>query len=47
MIQKRLAEIGADIPAPADRSPQALGKLVKSEVDKWVPLIKAAGVVAP
>jgi tripartite-type tricarboxylate transporter receptor subunit TctC len=47
MIQKRLAEIGADIPAPADRSPQALGKLVKSEVDKWVPLIKAAGVIAP
>jgi tripartite-type tricarboxylate transporter receptor subunit TctC len=47
MIQKRLAEIGADIPAPADRSPQALGKLVKAEVDKWVPLIKAAGVVAP
>jgi tripartite-type tricarboxylate transporter receptor subunit TctC len=46
MIHKRLAEIGADIPAPADRSPQALGKLVKAEVDKWVPLIKAAGVVA-
>jgi tripartite-type tricarboxylate transporter receptor subunit TctC len=45
-IQKRLAEIGADIPAPADRSPQALGKLVNAEVDKWVPLIKAAGVVA-
>jgi tripartite-type tricarboxylate transporter receptor subunit TctC len=47
MIQKRLAEIGADIPGPTDRSPQALGKLVKAEVDKWVPLIKAAGVVAP
>jgi tripartite-type tricarboxylate transporter receptor subunit TctC len=45
-IQKRLAEIGADIPAPADRSPQALGKLVKAEIDKWVPLIKDAGVVA-
>jgi tripartite-type tricarboxylate transporter receptor subunit TctC len=45
-IQKRLAEIGADIPAPADRSPQALGKLVKAEIDKWVLLIKDAGVVA-
>jgi tripartite-type tricarboxylate transporter receptor subunit TctC len=45
-IEKRLADIGADLPPPADRSPQALGALVKSEVDKWVPLIKAAGVVA-
>ncbi len=45
-IQKRLADIGADLPAPADRSPQALGALVNSEVDKWVPLIKDAGVVA-
>jgi tripartite-type tricarboxylate transporter receptor subunit TctC len=45
-VQKRLSEIGADIPAPADRSPEALGRLVKSEVDKWVPLIKSAGVTA-
>jgi tripartite-type tricarboxylate transporter receptor subunit TctC len=45
-IEKRLSDIGADLPAPADRSPQALGMLVKSEVDKWVPLIKDAGVVA-
>ena len=45
-IVKRLAEIGADLPAPDQRSPQALGQLVKSEVDKWVPLIKAAGVTA-
>ncbi len=45
-IEKRLAEIGADLPPPADRSPQALGALVKAEVDKWVPLIRAAGVVA-
>jgi tripartite-type tricarboxylate transporter receptor subunit TctC len=46
VIQKRLAEIGADIPPPEQRSPQALGRLVNAEVDKWVPLIKAAGVVA-
>lgn len=43
-IQKRLAEIGADIPPPEQRSPEALGRLVNAEVDKWVPLIKAAGV---
>jgi tripartite-type tricarboxylate transporter receptor subunit TctC len=45
-IAKRLAEIGADIPAPDQRSPAALGHLVNAEIDKWVPLIKAAGVTA-
>jgi tripartite-type tricarboxylate transporter receptor subunit TctC len=45
-ISKRLADIGADIPPPEQRSPQALGKLVNAEIDKWVPLIKAAGVTA-
>jgi tripartite-type tricarboxylate transporter receptor subunit TctC len=43
-IAKRLAEIGAEIPPPEQRSPQALGRLVTAEVNKWVPLIKAAGI---
>ena len=46
VIAKRLADIGADIPVEQQRSPQALGRLVNAEVDKWVPLIKDAGVVA-
>ena len=45
-VAKRLAQIGADIPPPDQRSPQALGHLVSAEIDKWVPLIKAAGVAA-
>ena len=44
-IAKRLVELGADLPPPDARTPQALGKLVRSEIDKWVPLIQAAGVV--
>jgi tripartite-type tricarboxylate transporter receptor subunit TctC len=44
-VAKRFAELGADLPADAERSPQALGKLVRDEIDKWVPLIQAAGVV--
>src|SRR5215472_13675434 len=44
-IAKRLGEIGADIPSPGQRSPEALRMLVNNEVDKWVPLIKAAGIV--
>lgn len=46
VIQKRLALVGADIPPPQQRSPEALRDLVASEIDKWVPLIKAAGVAA-
>lgn len=45
-IRKRLTEIGADIPPPQQRSPQALAHLVASEIGKWVPLIRAAGVAA-
>ncbi len=45
-VAKRLSEIGADIPPPEQRSPQALGQLVSAEIDKWVPLIRAAGVTA-
>jgi tripartite-type tricarboxylate transporter receptor subunit TctC len=44
-IIKRLAQLGADLPPPDHRSPQTLGQLVRSEVDKWVPLIQAAGAV--
>jgi len=45
-VAKRLAQIGADIPPPEQRSPAALGQLVSAEIDKWTPLIKAAGVSA-
>ena len=44
-VAKRLAQLGADLPGDTERSPQALGKLVRDEIDKWVPLIQAAGVV--
>ena len=45
-VAKSLAEIGADVPSPEQRTPEALGHLVNTEIDKWVPLIKAAGTVA-
>jgi tripartite-type tricarboxylate transporter receptor subunit TctC len=44
-VAKRLAELGADVPPPGEeRSPQALAKLVASEVAKWVPLIRAVNI---
>ena len=41
-VRKRLLELGSVIPAPADRTPQALGTLVKSEVAKWSSVLKPA-----
>jgi tripartite-type tricarboxylate transporter receptor subunit TctC len=40
--RKRLLELGSVIPDQAGRSPQALQKLVESEVARWTPILKTA-----
>ena len=45
--RKRLLELGSVIPDKAGRSPEELSKLVKSEVARWTPILKAAGVTGP
>ncbi|HTV30558.1 MAG TPA: tripartite tricarboxylate transporter substrate-binding protein [Xanthobacteraceae bacterium] len=45
-VQKRFAELGLDMPPPDQQTPQALGALQKAEIDKWWPIIKAAGIQA-
>jgi tripartite-type tricarboxylate transporter receptor subunit TctC len=42
--RKRLLDLGAELPDDAGQTPEALAKLVSSEIDKWVPIIKRAGV---
>jgi tripartite-type tricarboxylate transporter receptor subunit TctC len=44
--RKRLLELGSVIPDKAGRTPDALQKLVTSEVARWTPVLKAAGVTA-
>jgi tripartite-type tricarboxylate transporter receptor subunit TctC len=44
-VAKRLAGLGADLPPSGQRTPQALAKLVRDEIDRWVPLIQSAGAV--
>jgi tripartite-type tricarboxylate transporter receptor subunit TctC len=44
--RKRLLELGSVIPEGEGRSPAALQKLVESEVARWTPILKAAGVTA-
>jgi tripartite-type tricarboxylate transporter receptor subunit TctC len=43
--RKRLLELGAELPDEAGQTPAALGELVRTEIDKWVPIIKGAGVM--
>jgi tripartite-type tricarboxylate transporter receptor subunit TctC len=45
-VVARLAKLGSDVPPPNARSPEALGTLVGSEIDKWVPLIASAEITA-
>jgi tripartite-type tricarboxylate transporter receptor subunit TctC len=41
-VRKRLLDLGSDIPSKEGRTPEALANLVKSEVDRWTPLMKEA-----
>jgi tripartite-type tricarboxylate transporter receptor subunit TctC len=43
-VQKRLGDLGCDIPDKSRRGPQALAALVKSEIARWTPVIKAANI---
>jgi len=45
-VRTRLAGLGADIPPREQQTPEALGAFQKTEIEKWWPLIKAAGIKA-
>jgi tripartite-type tricarboxylate transporter receptor subunit TctC len=41
-VRKRLLDLGSVIPPAAQRTPEALAALVKSEIAKWTPVLKPA-----
>jgi tripartite-type tricarboxylate transporter receptor subunit TctC len=43
-VQGRLEKAGLNIAVPARRTPEYLGKLVASELDKWGPPVRASGI---
>jgi tripartite-type tricarboxylate transporter receptor subunit TctC len=44
VVRERFAELGQTIFPREQQTPQALGQLQKSEIDKWWPIIKAAHI---
>jgi putative tricarboxylic transport membrane protein len=43
--RKRLLDIGSVLPEGNERTPEALAELVRKEVARWTPILKAAGAV--
>jgi len=45
-FRKRMSDLGATVYAPEQSTPAALAAHLKSEIERWTPVIKAAGVYA-
>ncbi len=45
-VRKRLADIGQEIYPPEQQTPEALRAYQKAEIEKWWPIVKAAGIKA-
>jgi tripartite-type tricarboxylate transporter receptor subunit TctC len=43
-VQKRLGDLGLDIATREQQSPEGFAAFLKTEIDKWWPVIKAANI---
>jgi tripartite-type tricarboxylate transporter receptor subunit TctC len=43
-VQKRLADIGQELPSKEQVTPEGFGAFHKAEMEKWTPIIKAANI---
>src|SRR5205823_9836865 len=43
-VQKRLSEVGQELPTSEQMTPEGFGAFHKAEMDKWTPIIKAANI---
>jgi tripartite-type tricarboxylate transporter receptor subunit TctC len=44
VVRARSAEQGLDIPPRDQQTPEALATFQKAEIEKWWPIVKAAGI---
>ena len=44
VFQKRLVDLGAVVPKPNEADPASSRELVRTEIDKWVPVLTSAGI---
>jgi tripartite-type tricarboxylate transporter receptor subunit TctC len=45
-VRKRFADMGQEIPPPEQQTPAALAEHQRAELEKWGPIIRAAGLKA-
>jgi putative tricarboxylic transport membrane protein len=45
-LSRRMEELGLTVPPPERRTPEHLARLLRSEIEKWAPPIKASGISA-
>jgi tripartite-type tricarboxylate transporter receptor subunit TctC len=45
-VRQRLIEMGLELPARQQQTPEALAAYQKAEIEKWWPIVKAAGIKA-
>jgi tripartite-type tricarboxylate transporter receptor subunit TctC len=45
-MRARLAELGLDVASREQQTPEGLAAFHKAEIEKWWPIIKAAGIKA-
>ena len=41
-VAKRLADLGGTVPPKADRGPEHLASVLKADIARWAPILKAA-----